>query len=127
MTRLRLPWRLHTNTLAGISLILTVFSLIFYRRAPVVFFVILLLSVLLDVLVWRLRPKHDQGARLADWTSDRLAEGVLFAVFWNPWLFLFVLNCFLMLYSFLKRETFIMPLRHIFLIYFLFSHILHVV
>ncbi len=115
--------KLHPNTLAGLGLILTTFSIIYYRSNPLFFIILLCSALLLDVWAKHLRiTRHndDPAMKLADWTSDRLSEGVLFAVAWMPWLFLFVLNCFLTLYSFLRKETITLPLRQLFLVYYVF-------
>jgi hypothetical protein len=116
----------HPTTLNAAMLLLTITTLIFVRRSPWLFFWLLCGTLALDLIAWRIRPRADRSARLADWTSDRLCEGMLFSVFWFPWLLLFIINCVLTLFSFLKRETYILPLRYLFAAYFLLHTLLGV-
>ena len=117
----------HPNTIAGIGLILTVASIIFYREHPTIFAIILACALGADLVAKIMRQSkkysNEPSLKLADWTSDRLGEAVLFSVFWFPWLFLFIINCFLTLYSFLRKETIILPLRQTFLAYFVVFNI----
>ncbi|MEK6968450.1 MAG: hypothetical protein AABX51_07530 [Nanoarchaeota archaeon] len=118
---------LHPNTIAGIGLILTVVSVIFYYDNPLFFVFLFAASLAADLLTKKMRKSekyvNQQSIKLADWTADRLGEAVLFSIAWFPWLFLFIINCFLTLYSFLKKDTIILPLRQIFFVYFIALHI----
>jgi len=55
---------------------------------------------------------------MVDVVSDRLSEGIIFVPFFVPWFFLFSLNNILAIFSFTRKKHIILPLRHIFIIYF---------
>jgi hypothetical protein len=52
--------------------------------------------------------------------SDRLSEGIMFSVLFFPWFFLFTINCLLTMRAVVKKKHVIIPLRHIFLVYYAF-------
>ncbi|TAL55685.1 MAG: hypothetical protein EPN86_03190 [Nanoarchaeota archaeon] len=112
--------KINPNILIGISLMLTILSVIFYRRNHFLFISILGLALVADAIVKKIRfRKMDLQLKLADLTGNRLSEALLFSVAWYPWFFIYVLNCLLTLYSLLKKQTLSIPLRYIFLAHYI--------
>ena len=107
------------SILSGLSVILSLGFLLVFRAFPP-FSLLFLLSVLildwLDGLVARKFGRASEEGYFVDLTSDRLSEGIIFAMF-PPWFCLFTINCILSIVSVVKKRHVILPLRHLFLLY----------
>lgn len=111
----------HPNVISGISIITSFAFLASFGFSVILSLLFLILTLLLDWfdgLVAKKFFRTSEEGYLADITSDRLSEGIMFVIFF-PWFCLFVLNCALSLMSVARRKHVILPLRHLFVIYLL--------
>lgn len=117
------------NAVSGLSVITSMLTALFVYSGPPLHFLVIFFLILTIVLDWfdgliakKFQRTTEEGY-IVDVTSDRLSEGIIFSVFFFPWFFLFVINCLLTMRSFVKGRHVIIPLRHIFLIYYIFMMI----
>lgn len=83
--------------------------------------VLLVITILLDWfdgLIAKKFGRESEGGYFVDLVSDRLSEGIIFSVMFFPWFFLFTLNCILSMSAVVKKKHVIIPLRHIFLVFY---------
>jgi len=124
MLRLPLP-KINPNIVSGMSIITSlgfVLSLSLSENL-IISFAFLAATLLLDWLDGLIAKKHNlvsEEGYMVDVVSDRLSEGIIFVPFFVPWFFLFSLNNILAIFSFTRKKHIILPLRHIFIIYFFF-------
>ena len=110
------------NALSGLSIVL---SLLFVLTLGQPFIALALLACILlldwlDGMVARKYKKTSGEGYLVDVASDRLSEAVVFLPFFFPWFFLFSLNCVLALLAVKREKHIILPLRHVFLVFYAF-------
>jgi len=110
------------NALSGLSI---VFSLLFVLTLGRPFVALALLACILmfdwlDGMVARKYNKTSEEGYLIDVASDRLSEAVVFLPFFFPWFFLFSFNCILALLAVKRSKHIILPLRHVFLVFYAF-------
>lgn len=110
------------NALSGLSI---VFSLLFVLTLgqPFVALALLVCALLLDWLdgmVARKYNKTSEEGYLIDVASDRFSEAVVFLPFFFPWFFLFSINCLLAFLAVKRSKHIILPLRHVFLVFYAF-------
>lgn len=129
--KLPLP-KINPNALSFLSV---VFSLIFWFASKNedklwstgIAIACLIIIIMLDWLDGLVAKKYKSASKfgwLVDVFADRLSEGILFLSFIFPWFYLFVLNVVLSIISYRTKVHFILPLRIIFLIYFLIYSLL---
>lgn len=109
------------NILSGLSVLVSMLFVLFLVVSPLISMLFLIAVLVLDLLdgaVARRYGKISKEGELADLASDRLSEGIIFSVFFLPWFYLFVLNCLLSLFSVARGRRIIIPLRHIFVIFY---------
>lgn len=87
-------------------------------------FFIIILDGLDGEIARRYKINKKEEGYIIDVTCDRISESLISIPFFFPWFFIFTINLFLTLLSFNKKFHIILPLRHIFLLYFIISHIL---
>jgi len=115
--------RVNPNMVSGLSLVTSVFFLLTLNSA-ILAFSFLLLTLLLDWFDGLIAKKHNlcsEEGYMVDITADRLSEGIIFSAFLFPWFHLFALNTVLTMLSFSRKKHVIIPLRHIFLVFFLLT------
>ncbi|MCX6817969.1 MAG: CDP-alcohol phosphatidyltransferase family protein [Candidatus Aenigmarchaeota archaeon] len=110
------------NALSGLSI---VFSLLFVLTLGQPFVALALLACVLlldwlDGMVARKYGKTSDEGYIVDVASDRLSEAVVFLPFFFPWFFLFSFNCILVLLAVKRNIHIILPLRHVFLVFYAF-------
>ena len=113
-----------SNIVSGISILTSMAFVLFLSHFPLVSAVFLIITILLDWFDGLIAKKFGRATEegyVVDVMSDRLSEGIIFSVFFFPWFFLFVLNCFLSMKSVVRKEHIIIPLRHIFLVFYALS------
>lgn len=117
--KLPLP-KINPNIISGFS-ILTSLVFILVLSYPWLAFIFIIITIMLDWFDGLIAKKHhtvsEQGY-MVDLTADRLSEGIMFIPFFMPCFFLFALNNVLTLIGFTKKTHIILPLRHLFLVYF---------
>jgi len=91
---------------------------IFLNISAGVSLILLFITILLDWFDGLTAKKFNRGSEegyFADLVSDRLSEGIIFSVMFFPFFFLFTANCFLTIWSVVRKRHVILPLRHILL------------
>ena len=116
-----MPFSLDINP-KYISLASVVISLlVLFTQAPIFLAVIVLVVLYLDSLDGLVARRYDRTSReghLTDISCDRFSELIIF--FFNPFLLILVyINIILSIFN-LKRGTWILPLRHVYLIYLIY-------
>lgn len=109
------------NVLSGISIITSFAFLALFKFSIILSFLFLIITLLLDWfdgLVAKKFFRTSEEGYLADLTSDRLSEGVMFVIFF-PWFCVFVINCALSIFSVKRNKHVIIPARHFFVIFIL--------
>lgn len=109
----------HPNMISGFSILTSFAFLALFRFSVILSFLFLVLTLLLDWFDGVVAKKYfrvSEEGYLADLTSDRLSEGIMFVIFF-PWFCLFVVNCLLSMISVVRRKHIILPLRHVFILY----------
>lgn len=115
---------MNPNIVSGFSILTSMLFVLLLHFLPVMSMVFLIITILLDWfdgLMARKFERTSEEGYMVDVTSDRLSEGIIFSVIFFPWFFLFTLNCLLTIKSFARRQHVILPLRHIFLVFYAFS------
>ena len=115
------------NAVSGLSILTSMLFVLFLSHFPLVSAVFLIITIMLDWfdgLIAKKFGRVSEEGYIVDVMSDRLSEGIIFSVFFFPWFFLFVLNCLLSMRSVVRKKHIIIPLRHIFLVFYLLSIIL---
>ncbi|MEM5860905.1 MAG: CDP-alcohol phosphatidyltransferase family protein [Candidatus Aenigmatarchaeota archaeon] len=113
--------KVNPNLISSFTVILSIiFVLIFnfHRFIAAILLIIILILDALDGEIARRYKINNKEGYIVDVTCDRLSEALIFFPFFSPWFFLFTLNLFLTILSFNKKIHAILPLRHLFLIYF---------
>lgn len=119
--------KINPNIVSGMSIIASLLFVLVFRYNPLASFMILFLVLVLDLLDGLIAKKYglqSEEGYIVDVASDRLSEGIIFSVFFLPWFYLFALNNALTLWSFNSRRHIVLPLRHVFLLYFLIAFVL---
>lgn len=117
--KLPLP-KINPNMVSGIS-ILTSLIFILTLSYSIISLVFLIITILLDWFDGLIAKKHNlvsEQGYITDITVDRVSETLILIPFFIPWFFLFALNNVLTLVCFVRKKHIILPLRHLFLIYF---------
>lgn len=120
--RLPLP-KVNPNVLSGLSIITSLLFVLTLRVSSTVALSFIIITLLLDWFDGLIAKKHNlcsEEGYIVDLVSDRVSEGIMFTPFFVPWFFLFVINSILAVVSFIKRKHIVLPLRHAFLITFVF-------
>lgn len=115
--RLPLP-NVDPNIISVLSVLFIIIALIFHDHIWWLFTWVLL-SLIFDWLDGVIARKHKRATKkgyLIDVYCDRLSEGLLFIVFFNPWFYFFIVNLFLTVYSWKTKIHFVLALRLFFLI-----------
>lgn len=123
----RLPMPPYHHALLSLSLLSALFALICFSLSPKLVLVFLLLMLALDFFDYSITEKyflHSNSRRIRDQMADRLSEGILFVNFFNPWFFLFSINCVLTIIGYVKKRNISLPLKVIFVIYFISFYII---
>lgn len=114
--------KINPNIVSGLS-VLCSFVFLFLFKTHAVFAMVLLIVILLldwfDGLIAKKYRLESEEGYICDVAADRFSEGIIFVPFFNPWFFLFVFNNLLSLYSYKYKTHVSLPLRHVFVIYFL--------
>ncbi|MDD5342299.1 MAG: CDP-alcohol phosphatidyltransferase family protein [Patescibacteria group bacterium] len=96
---------------------------VFYKQniiwLAVVFLVINLLGDWFDGIIAKKYGLASRKGWIIDIVADRLSEGIIFLYYPVPWFGFFILNCLLSIVSYWRRFAFILPIRLVFLVYFL--------
>lgn len=124
---IRIPMPPYHHALLSLSLVSALFALICFALLPKFAFIFLLLMLALELLDYSITEKyflHSNSRRIRDQMADRLSEGMLFVYFFNPWFFLFSINCVLTIIGYLKGRNLSLPLKVFFVIYFTMFHII---
>lgn len=111
------------NFVSGLSILTSMLFVLFLRISPIISIIFLIITVLFDWFDGLIAKKFGRASEegyLVDLVSDRLSEGIMFSVVFFPWFFLFTLNCLLTMRAVVKKKHVIIPLRHIFLVYYAF-------
>ena len=113
---------INPNILSGLSVVLSMLFVLFlgYPQAAASFLGGVLVLDWLDGLLARKHNRVTEEGYLADVASDRFSEAIVFLPFFFPWFYLFCINCMLALLSVKRRKHIILPLRHIFLVFYAF-------
>jgi hypothetical protein len=123
----RIPMPPYHHALLSLSLISALFAMICFSRSPKLALIFLILMLALDLLDFAITEKyflHSNSRHIRDQMADRLSEAILFIQFFNPWFFLFTVNCVLTIAGYIKRRNISMPLKVLFVIYFVIVHII---
>lgn len=115
--------KLDPNKVSGGSLVLSLFvplGFLFYDFLGIFILFLVLCFDYLDGFIAREYGLDSEEGYMVDVVVDRVSEGVIFMVSVFPWFILFSVNNLLALRSFRKDEHFILPLRHVYLVYMLF-------
>ena len=121
LLRLPLP-RINPNVISGLSILTSLLFLLVLNLSAWLALAFIMVTIVLDWLDGLVAKKHNlcsEEGYMVDIASDRLSEGIMFIPFFMPWFFLFALNNVLALAGFTRNRHIILPLRHLFLIWFL--------
>jgi phosphatidylglycerophosphate synthase len=113
---------INPNVLTGMSVVTSLLFILClkYPLMALAFLVATLLLDWLDGVTARKFSRATENGYLADVAGDRFSEGLIFMVFFFPWFYLFSLNCLLSLISVKRKRHLILPLRHVFLVFYVF-------
>lgn len=123
----RIPMPPYHHALLSLSLISALFAFIFFSRSPKLALIFLILMLAFDLLDYIITEKyflHSNSRAIRDNMADRISEGILFIQFFNPWFFLFTINCILTLVGYIKRRNLSIPLKIFFVFYFVVFYVL---
>ena len=112
---------MNPNALSGMSIITSMLFLLSVKYSMPLALTLLFCTLLLDWfdgMVARKFNRTSEEGHLVDIASDRLSEGIVFVAFF-PWFCLFTLNCLLSLWSVAHKRHLILPLRHVFLVFYM--------
>ena len=118
--RLPLP-NVHPNTMSGLSVIASMLFLLLTGVSTAIALIFLTAALILDWfdgIIARKFGKTSEEGYIVDVASDRFSEGLMFTAFFYPWFYLFTLNCILAILSVKRKRHFILPLRHVFLVFY---------
>ncbi len=113
-----------------VSLMSLILSAVFLFFDNILVQIIILIFVLIldwmDGLIarkynFRKNEKEEEKGWMVDVIIDRLSEGVIFILYFNPWFWLFILNSILSLVSYKIRKHLSLPLRQAFLVWLVTS------
>jgi len=113
--------KINPNKVSGLSVIFSITFVLTFGYSKIISFLFLFLVIFCDFLdgaISKRYYKKNIEGYIVDVTSDRISEGIIFSFFFFPWFYLFTLNIFLTIWSFLNKKHIILPLRQIFIIYF---------
>lgn len=88
-------------------------------------FALIMIIFTISLAFWgqSLAKKHfTKEINMVDVMSARFSEGLMFVMFFKPWFFLFSFNCVLSMFNCKRNRNIVLPLRPVFLIYFLFIY-----
>jgi len=120
--RLPLP-KIHPDIISTFSVIM---SVVFLFNSDlgyqvVVLFIVFLFDTFDGAIArkyhFRKSPEEEACGWMVDVTLDRLSEGIIAIAFFIPLFPLFILNTFLVLWSYKKNFHIILPLRQVLLVY----------
>lgn len=114
--------RVHPTSVSASTIITTLAAMAFFSFSRHFFVFFLLLTIFLsmaDRFVVREYYSYNASDRVCALVSDRISEGLLFLLFFKPWFFLFTVNSVLMVYSYVRKHNFTLPLKEIFTVYYL--------
>ncbi|MBR9677936.1 MAG: hypothetical protein GOU97_01390 [Nanoarchaeota archaeon] len=124
---LKIPFpKINPNKVSGLSIITSILFIISLNYSNALASLILFVSLLLDWFDGLIAKKHgltSEKGYIVDVTADRFSEAIIFIPFFFPWFYLFALNMILTLTSFVKKKHVILPLRQVFLIYFIIAYL----
>jgi len=118
--------KINPNIVSGMSIFTSIAFLLSFQFSKPLAFVFIVLTLLLDWLDGLIARKHNLSSEegyMVDVTADRISEGIMFILF-PIWFILFAINNMLTMISFTKNRHIILPLRHIFLVYFIIIFLL---
>ncbi|MEM5771443.1 MAG: CDP-alcohol phosphatidyltransferase family protein [Candidatus Aenigmatarchaeota archaeon] len=113
--------KVNPNLISSFTVILSIIFILIFDFHRFIAAILLILILILDALdgeIARRYKLNNKEGYIIDVTCDRLSEALIFFPFFFPWFFLFAFNLFLTILSFNKKIHIILPLRHLFLIYF---------
>jgi len=122
----RLPMPPYHHALLSLSLVSAFFALICFNISTKLALIFLLLMLALDLLDYSITEKyflHSNSRHIRDQMVDRLSEGIIFIQFFNPWFFLFTINCVLTMLGYIKGKNISMPLKVFFVAYFIIAYL----
>ena len=114
--------RINPNAVSGASVLASLLFILTLDYPAIAFFFIIA-TLLLDLLDGAIARKYGMASEegyMADAMSDRLSEGIMFIPFFMPWFYLFAINAALTILSFAAKRHIILPLRHVFMVYYFF-------
>jgi len=119
---LRLPWpNIEPNLISYLALPASLAFILVWpvnKLAALIILMVVLILDWLDGLVAKKFGKASEKGWVIDVVTDRLSEGIIFAYFFHPWFYFFLLNILLTLFSYkFKKFSLILPLRHLFFLY----------
>lgn len=121
--RLPLP-KVNPNMLSGLSILTSLLFILTLKYSSVLALILIIITIVLDWFDGLIAKKHNlcsEEGHIVDLISDRLSEGIMFIPFFVPWFYLFLLNSILTVFSFVRGKHTVLPLRHAFLIAFVFE------
>jgi phosphatidylglycerophosphate synthase len=114
---------INPNVISGFSIITSLMFLLSMRFSVFLSLLFLAVTLLLDWfdgLISRKLGLVSEDGYLVDLASDRFSEGIIFVAFFFPWFYLFLANCILSIIAVTRRRHLMLPLRHVFLIFYAF-------
>ncbi|MFH0890285.1 MAG: CDP-alcohol phosphatidyltransferase family protein [Candidatus Aenigmatarchaeota archaeon] len=119
--------KISPNFVSGMSILAGIAFVLSLHYSTAIAFVALAANLLLDWFDGIIAKKYglvSEKGYMVDVFADRLSEGIIFAPFFTPWFYLFALNNALSVCSFTNHKHVILPLRHIFLVYFFLAFVI---
>lgn len=114
------------NAVSGLSVITSMVFVLSLRFSffglPLLFLAVTILLDWFDGLIARRYGKGSEEGYFVDLVSDRLSEGIIFSFFFFPWFYLFTLNCMLSIVSVRRKRHVVLPLRHIFMVFYVYLY-----
>lgn len=124
LLKMPLP-KINPNIISGLSILTSLLFILTLKYSSILAFILIIITLLLDLFDGLIAKKYNSCSEegyIVDVASDRLSEGIMFINFFIPWFYLFVLNTILTVFSVANDKHIVLPLRHIFLIYFFFTN-----
>jgi len=125
LLKMPLP-RINPNIISGLSILTSLTFILVVKHSSALGCALLVMTLFLDWLDGLVARRYNLSSEegyMVDVTSDRLSEGIIFIPFFVPWFYLFALNNILTIYSFTRKRHVVLPLRHIFLVYFIINYL----
>ena len=113
--------KISPNKISALSIITSLLFLLVFPYSKVGAFLLIIATLALDWFDGLIAKKYKLASEkgyVVDMTADRMSEGLILVLF-PPWFVLFTLNNILSIFSFVKKKHVIIPLRHIFALYFI--------